>query len=144
MSRAGFAFRLIGAALLVALVIGGGYMAYRAGVAQGISQAPAVATAISKAAENGQPAPFPGAFDRRFGYDDRVPFGYGPMHRFGFFPFGGICFSIVALFFFLGLMRMVFFRPWRMGWSHHGHTHYHEHPCMKEDEKKEETKEEKQ
>lgn len=116
MLRNGFVFRLIGVLLLVALMIGGGFMAYKAGVVQGVSQAPAVATAIAKAAENGQGLPAPQIYE--YGY--RYSPGFYPHHHFGFFPFGGICASILFLFFFLGLMKMVFFRPWHMGWGHYG------------------------
>jgi hypothetical protein len=114
-------FRLIGLLLVIGLIVGGGAMAYRAGIAQGISQAPAVATAISKAAESGQVAPVP-----------PMMYGYGyPMyarHHFGFFPLGGICLSIFFLFFFFGFLKMIFFRgmrhgdhhmrgPWGKGWE---------------------------
>jgi hypothetical protein len=109
MFRNGFAFRLIGVLLLVGLVAAGGYMAYRAGITQGIAQAPAVATAISEATESGQPVP------PMYGYH---PYAFGYPHRFGFFPLGGICFSIFFLFLFFGLLKMIFFRPWR-----HGHMH---------------------
>lgn len=109
MSQNGFAFRLIGVLLLIGLVAAGGYMTYRAGVTQGIAQAPEVATAISNAAESGQPLP------PIYGYR---PYGFGYPHRFGFFPLGGICLSIFFLFLFFGLLKMIFFRPWR-----HGHMH---------------------
>ena len=118
MSRKGpfIVFRVIGFLLLVALIVGGGAMAYKAGIAQGISQAPAVATAISQAAENGQAAPVPPVL-----YGHGYGYGYYPMygHHFGFFPFGGFFGALFFLFLFFGLMRMVFFRG--MGWSHHGH-----------------------
>ena len=53
-NRGSFVLRLIGALLLIGLIIGGGVMVYRAGMAQGIAQAPAVAEALSNAAESGQ------------------------------------------------------------------------------------------
>ena len=46
-NRGSFVLRLIGALLLIGLMIGGGALAYRAGVAQGVAQAPAVAEALS-------------------------------------------------------------------------------------------------
>ena len=106
-----FVWRLIGVLLLIGLMIGGGVMAYRAGVAHGIARAPEVAEAISGASGSGEGLPFP-------------VYGYGyPMQRmrphFGFFPFGGIFGGILFLFLFFGLMRLIF-RPW--GW-HYAHMH---------------------
>jgi hypothetical protein len=109
MFRNGTIFRVIGVLVLVGLILAGGFAAYRFGVAQGIAQAPEVATAISQAAESGQP--IPPMYSRGYGF--RHPFGYP--HHFGFFPFGGICLSILFVFLFLGLLRFAFFRPW-----HHG------------------------
>lgn len=104
-------FRLIGAVLLIALLVAGGTFVYRAGVAQGVTQAPEVAEAIQQSAEDGNPNPM---FNRGYGY------GY-PFHNgFGFFPFG-FCFSILLLFFFFGMLRFIF-RPW--AWGKHGHGHW--------------------
>jgi hypothetical protein len=107
--------RVLGALLVLGLIAGAGAFGYRAGMAQGISQAPVVAKAIEKAAENGQVAPQM-MYPRGFGY------GYSPMpfHHAGFFPFGAICGSIFFLFLFFGAMKMLFFR--RMMWSG-GHMH---------------------
>jgi len=127
MSRNGpfIVLRVIGFLLLVGLIAGGGFMAYRAGVAQGVVQAPAVATAISQAAENGQVAPVPPMYGYGYGYGPGYPM-YG--HHFGFFPFGAICGSIFFLFFFFGLMRMVFFRGmWHRGWEGHKHGPWGKH-----------------
>jgi hypothetical protein len=106
--------RLIGALLLVGLMIGGGAMAYRAGVAQGIAQAPAVAEALSKAPESGQSLPVPA-----YGYGYGYPV-YGLRPHFGFFPLGGIFGFILFTFLFFGLLRLIFFRPW--AW-HYAHMH---------------------
>ena len=126
MFRNGFVFRLIGALFLIGLLVAGGIMIYRAGVAQGISQAPEVAKAISQAAEKGQAAPIPPMmFGRGYGYTYGYPYGFG--HHLGFFPFGGICFSVLFLFLLLGILKMFFFRPW--SWRHYGPwTGEHGHP----------------
>jgi hypothetical protein len=126
MFRNGLVFRIVGVLLLVALIVGGGAMAFKAGMVQGIAQAPVVATAISKAAENGQAAPIPPMmYGRPYGY------GYGyPMygHHFGFSPFGAICGSIFFLFLFLGAIRMIFFRGmWHRGWEGHKHGPWGKH-----------------
>jgi len=125
MFRNGLVFRIVGALLLIGLIAAGGYMTYHAGIAQGISQAPAVATAISKAAENGQGAPIPPMMYGH-GYD----YGYYPMygfHHFGFFPFG-ICGSILFLFLFLGIIKMIFFRGMmHRGWEGRKHGPWGRH-----------------
>ncbi len=117
-------FRVIGILFLIGLVAGGGFMAFQAGQAQGISQAPAVATAIAQSAETGQGAPIP---PMMFNHNYGQGYGYGPgyhmygmsgRHHFGFFPFG-ICGSIIFLFLFLGLIKMIFFR----GMWHRGNMH---------------------
>ena len=111
--------RVIALVLLVGLVAGGIFMAFRAGEAQGISQSPAVATAIAQSAESGQAAPVP---PMMYGHD----YGYGyPMygHHAMFFPFGAICGSIFFVFLIIGWMKMVFFGGIRhRGWEgrHHG------------------------
>lgn len=107
--------RIIVPLIVLGLIFGAGAFAFKAGMAQGISQAPAVATAISQAAENGQPYPA----TPMYGYGR--PYGIG--HHFGFFPLGGLCFGIFFFFLFFGFLKMIFFR--RMmhmrGW--HGHQH---------------------
>lgn len=117
MFRNGFIFRLIGVLLLLGLVAAGGFMTYKAGVAQGIAQAPQVAEAIQQAAEDGNTAPIPPMYGHGYGYG--YPYAFGYRHHFN--PFGAICFSILFLFFFFGFLKMIFFRPWRRGWGHHGH-----------------------
>lgn len=116
MFRNGLVFRVIGVLLLIGLVTAGGFMAFKAGEVRGISQAPAVATAISKAAENGESANLPPMMynnEPGHGYGYGYGHGYG-RHHFGFFP-GGICFSIFFVFLFFGLLKMLFF-----GRMHHG------------------------
>ena len=119
MFRNGFVFRLIGVVLLLGLIAAGSFMAFKAGEARGITQAPAVATAISKAAESGQVAPVP---PMMYGYGHPNPYGYGYGfgYRHHFNPFGAICFSLIFLFFFFGFLKMIFFRRMRHG-GHHKH-----------------------
>lgn len=107
-------FRLFGVLLLIAIIVAGGVFVYRAGVAQGISQAPQVAEAIQQSAENGNPMPM---FNRGYGYGYPYHHGFGFGPHFGFFPFG-FCFSILFLFFLFGLLRFTF-RPW--AWGGRGH-----------------------
>ena len=119
MFRNGFVFRLIGVVLLLGLIAAGSFMAFKAGEARGITQAPAVATAISKAAESGQATPIP---PMMYGYRHPNPYGYGYGfgYRHHFNPFGAICFSLIFLFFFFGFIKMIFFRRMRHG-GHHKH-----------------------
>lgn len=126
MSRKGpfIVLRVIGFLLLTALFLGGVAMAYKAGTAQGISQAPVVATAIAQAAESGQGAPVvpPMMYGHGYGYGYPI---YG--HHFGFFPFG-ICGSIFFLFLFFGFMKMIFFRGiMHRGWHGHNREHWGKH-----------------
>lgn len=109
-------FRVFALLVIVGLLVTGGFMAYQAGVAQGIAEAPAVASAIEKAAENGQ-APVPPIY----GYGH--PYGYGFPHPFGFFPVGGVCLSVFFLFVAFAFLKMIFFRGMRRGWGHH-HGHW--------------------
>ena len=111
-NRGSFVLRLVGALLLIGLMIGGGVMAYRAGMAQGIAQAPAVAEALSNAAESGQGLPVP-AYGYGYGYP-----AYGMRPHFGFFPLGGIFGFILFTFLFFGLLRLIFFRPWAWHYAH--------------------------
>jgi len=114
-------FRVFGALLMLGLIVSVGAFSYKAGMMRGIAQAPAVAAAIEKSAENGQSAPIPPMmFGNGYGYGYGSPMMYG-YHHFGFFPFGAICGSIFFLFFFFGFMKIIFFRRMRHGWGHHGH-----------------------
>ena len=119
MFRNGFVFRLIGVVLLLGLIAAGGFMAFKAGEARGITQAPAVATAISKAAESGQVAPIPPMM-YGYGHPNSYGYGYGMGYRHHFNPFGTICFSLIFLFFFFGFIKMIFFHRMRHG-GHHKH-----------------------
>ncbi len=110
-------FRVLGLLLVLGLIAGAGAFGYQAGMARGIEQAPEVAAAIDKAAEDGQPA-MP-MYGHGYSYGYPQPYGFGFHHHFN--PFGAICFSFLFLFLFFGAMRMLFFRRMRHGWGHHGH-----------------------
>ena len=109
--------RVLGILLILGLIAGAGAFGYKAGLAQGIQQAPEVAAAFEKAAENGQVA-MPGA-PMMYGYGYPHMYGFGHPHFFN--PFGAICFSFLFLFLFFGAMKMLFFRRMRHSWGHHGH-----------------------
>ncbi len=113
--------------LLVAVAAGVGLTAFRAGQAYGISQAPAVATALAERPDSAvASAPFvmgPGFYG--FGRPGFGPFG----GHFGWGGGFGIFQCLVPLFFLLllfALFRLIF-RPWGWGWRggwrrdwHHG------------------------
>ena len=101
-----FTLRLIGALLLVGLMIGGGVLAYQAGVTQGVAQAPEVAQALSEAVEEGGALPLP-----VYGYGRGYPTYWMRPHS-GFFPFAGVIGFVLFILLFFGLLRLVFFRHW--------------------------------
>jgi hypothetical protein len=103
--------RVLGTLLFIGLIAGGGLMAYRAGVADGVAQAPQVAEAIQQSAENGQGIPYAPMYGHGYGFHHR--------HHFGFFPFG-ILGAIFLLFLFFGFMRMIFFGRMHYGGHRHG------------------------
>ncbi|MBK6794636.1 MAG: hypothetical protein IPG80_19300 [Anaerolineales bacterium] len=110
-------FRVLGLLLVLGLIAGAGAFGFKAGMMRGIEQAPEVAAAIEKAAEDGQPAAPMYGHGYAYGYPQ--PYGFGFHHHFN--PFGAICGSIFFLFLFFGFMKMMFFRRMRHGWGHHGH-----------------------
>ena len=121
MFRNGLVFRVIGVLLLIGLIAAGGFMAFKAGQVNGITQAPAVATAISKAAENGESANLPPMmYNNGFGHGYGHGYSMHGGHHFGFFP-GGICFSIFFIFLFFGLLKMIFFGRMHHMRHHGGH-----------------------
>lgn len=110
--------RVIGALILLAGLVAGGYLLFQAGQAQGYALGAASGNnggaQAAPSAPGAVPAP-PYAYGPGYGY------GYWRPHAFGFFPFfGGFGCLIPLLFFFLffGLLRFVFWghRPW--GWRH--------------------------
>ena len=109
-------FRVFGLLIVLGLIAGAGAFGYKAGMMRGIEQAPEVAAAIEKAAENG--ASVPPMYGNGYAYGYPHPYGFGYHH---FNPFGAICGSIFFLFLFFGAMKMLFFRRMRRGWGHHGY-----------------------
>ncbi|GAB1471284.1 hypothetical protein MASR2M66_21620 [Chloroflexota bacterium] len=106
--------------LVSGLILGGaGMLGYRAGITRGIAQAPQVAAAIEKSAENGQVVP--PMYGHGYGYGYGYPqgmYGFGYPHHFN--PFGAICGSILLIFLLFGFMKMFVFRGMRHSWRHHG------------------------
>ena len=96
MSQIGFFYRFISFLFLVGLIAVGGFMAYQAGISQGIAQAPDLAAAI-QGAEAGSSVPAPG-----YGYLNGL--GYPSFFNL----FGAVCLSILFVFFFFGLVRFIF------------------------------------
>jgi hypothetical protein len=102
------AFRLLAGLVLLAAIVGLGYFAYNAGVAQGaVASAPA-----SAGAPNGQPVP-------NFGYG--APF----WHPYPFFGFGclGLLLPLFLLFLAFNAFRWMLWGP-RWGWRHMHHGHW--------------------
>lgn len=111
-------FRLFGVLLLIAIIVASGVFVYRAGVMQGVSQAPEVAEAIQQNAGNGQGTPM--MYNHGFGYGyPHYPrhFGFGHHFGFGLFHFFGF---LLFLFLFFGLLRLIFFRGWAHKYGHWG------------------------
>lgn len=92
MSQIGFFSRFISLLFLIGLVAVGGFMAYQAGVAQGMVQAPEIAQAI----QGGEAVSAPS-----YAYLDGL--GY-PFLNF----FGTVCLSILFIFLFFGLVKFIF------------------------------------
>ncbi|HPH95848.1 MAG TPA: hypothetical protein PKW33_10535 [Anaerolineaceae bacterium] len=119
--------RIGGVIILIGLMLGVGFAAYRFGIAQGLAQAPEVAQAFEKAGDDGQAFQVPFMLGRGHGF--MSPFGHGGM--MGFFPFGALCGGIIFLVILFGALRLIFFRPMRMGWGPccpHGFYGPHGHP----------------
>lgn len=94
MSQISFFSRIISFLFLVGLIAVGGFMAYQAGIAQGIAQAPEIASAIQGA--------------------EVAPLGVGYANFFS--SFGTVCLSILFAFFLFGLVRFIFCSR-RSGWQ---------------------------
>lgn len=106
-------WRVFAAILLVAVLVGAGWMVYNAGIMQGLAQSGKLALP-NAAAPNGGTAvqpPYP------YYYPYWGPFGWG--HGFGFFPFGCL-FPLLFFFLIFFLIRGVFFRGPRHWGRWHG------------------------
>ena len=115
MYRRGIFFRIMLAILLVVVIIGGGFAAYRMGWGQGYL---AGAAAGSEGLE-------PGLMVPGFGGHLYRPFYPG----FGF-PFLGLCFGIGFIFLIMFLVGGLL-KPWRRrGWASHPHHGKWEHGPM--------------
>jgi len=120
---------LFGALLVIAVLAGVGYAGYHFGYIQGMANAPEIATAISKAAENGQTLPVPPMLG--YGRSYASPFMWMPHH--GFFPFGGLLGFLFLIFLFFGLMRLIFRPHWYpAGPGMHGHWRGYPPPWAQE------------
>ena len=109
--RGSFFLRFLGVLILVGILLAGGALLYRAGQTQGYQMG---AAAASSAAEGETPGTAP-----------LVPYGpgywpYYPRPHFGlfpFFPFGGLCSSILLVLLVLFALRLIF---WPRHWFYHG------------------------
>lgn len=101
-------FRLLAGLVLLAAIVGIGYFAYNAGVAQGtVANVPAAG-----AGQTAQPYPF-------YGY--RAPYWF----PFPFFGFGclGLLLPLFLIFLAFGAFRHMIWGP-RWGWHHMHHRHW--------------------
>ena len=111
-------FRVVGLLVIIGLLAGGAFAAYRFGFSQGVTQSPAIAEAMQSWEKSAPSAAVPFAFGapmmRGFGY---YPHMYGgPM---GFFIVGKVLVFIFFTLLFIGMLRFAFRPPW----SHHPHWH---------------------
>jgi hypothetical protein len=135
--KVSFSRWLLGTLLVIAVLAGVGFGAYRIGYAQGMADAPEVAAFFSKTIENGRA--FPVLPETRGGAASISPLMWSPMSR-GLMPYGGwmrmhagvrlfggfLVFLFLTLLF-VGLMRLIF-RPY---WYPAGpgiHGYWHGHP----------------
>lgn len=104
--RFGWGFSLAGFVLIVLAAAGIGYLAYNAGVSEGVAQAADLPEAERP------PAYYP-------------PYAYRPFAGFGLL---GCLVPLLIVFLLFGGMRMLF-APWRMGpWGRWGGGWGHQHP----------------
>jgi hypothetical protein len=120
MSRTRFWFSLIGTLVLIAAILGGGYMAYRFGYSQG---------AIAEQAGETEGVPQPFLF-------------YGYRFYYPHFGIGSLFFGLLFLFLIFGLIkRLLFFPFWgwhRRPYMYKGWKHRHMPPWFWDDEEDEE------
>ncbi len=124
--KSSFLVRFLGAVLLIALLAGGGYMAFRAGQAQGYTLGAASAIGEQSAASAAALPAYPMPYARHYGMG---------MHFSPFMGFFGFIPMLIGLCIVFWLFRLVFWGPRHM---HHGHwgcgpyMHHHwdgESPC---------------
>jgi hypothetical protein len=109
--RGSFFLRALGVLILIGALLAGGTLIFRAGQAQGYSMGAAAASQAASAETPGtaQLVPYgPGYWP----YYARPHFGFYP-----FFPFGGLCGSILLVLLVLFALRLIF-RP--RHWFYHG------------------------
>jgi hypothetical protein len=111
-------FRVLLALVLVAVVAGLGVTAYNAGVARGLAENVTVVQPGEGGAAPAVPA-VPYGYGYGYGYGGPF-FWHGPFVGFG--PLGCL-FPLLMLLLFFGLFRLIFWRPWGMGWGR-GWRHY--------------------
>jgi len=116
MSKTRFWFSLIGSIVLIAAILGGGYMAYRFGYSQG-----AIAEQAGEIEDFTPPVPL-----------------YGYKYHYPHFGFGSLCFSFLFLFLIFGLIKRLFFFPYwgwhRMPYRHKAWKYDRMHPWFEDDE----------
>lgn len=105
--------RVIGILLIIGLLAGGGFAAYRYGYSQGVAQSPAVVEALKQYQQADSAAPFfHHGFDGRFMPDA----GRFAMRGGGHFEFGGLLGLLFAALLIVGLVRLLFGPTW--AWRH--------------------------
>jgi len=125
-SRGSFFLRSLGVLILIGLLLAGGALLFRAGQVQGYQMGAAASAAASSEAPGTSPAvPYgPGYWPGYWPHYPGPHFGFTP-----FFPFGGLCGSILLVLLVLFALRLIFrprhwFYPGKGpgGWGEHPHA----------------------
>lgn len=109
--RGSFFLRVLGALILMGVVLAGGVVLFQAGQSQGFQMGMAAASSTAGNETQGTMplVPYgPGYWP----YYARPHFGFSP-----FFPFGGLCGSILMVLLALFALRLIF---WPRRWLYHG------------------------